>query len=217
MLNQLRLSCVVFFVFMFFSCAWCQDPPSTVSVDIATILSGEDISQVKAYMVKPGDNLERIAKKHKTTIELICAMNKLKTDLIRPGQKIKVWIEPLSIVVNKEKNILALKTGKEVVKVYSVATGVGNNTPVGEFHIASRFRNPVWFKKGVAIGPDDPQNALGPRWLGFDRPQYGIHGTIYPESIGKQASHGCVRMLNSDVIELYDIIPVGTGVVIVDN
>ena len=57
---------------------------------------------------------------------------------------------------------------------------------------------------------------LGSRWLGFNMPGYGIHGTIEPETIGKQVTAGCVRMRNSDVEELYDILPLGTEVSIVD-
>ncbi|MBM3248214.1 MAG: L,D-transpeptidase, partial [Candidatus Omnitrophica bacterium] len=57
---------------------------------------------------------------------------------------------------------------------------------------------------------------LGTRWMGFDIPEYGIHGTTEPESIGKQATKGCVRMINKDVEELYSILPVGTEVTIID-
>ena len=47
--------------------------------------------------------------------------------------------------------------------------------------------------------------------------QFGIHGTIYPNSLGWASSHGCIRMNNNDIIELYNIIPIGTKVVIVDG
>jgi lipoprotein-anchoring transpeptidase ErfK/SrfK len=52
--------------------------------------------------------------------------------------------------------------------------------------------------------------------MGFDKPAYGIHGTIEPKSIGTQASEGCVRMLNKEVEELYSLVPVGTKVTIQD-
>ena len=53
--------------------------------------------------------------------------------------------------------------------------------------------------------------------MGFDMEGYGIHGTIHPDQIGQPVSAGCVRMLNTDVEELYDLIPEGTKVSIVDH
>ena len=64
--------------------------------------------------------------------------------------------------------------------------------------------------------PESPENVLGTRWMGFDIPGYGIHGTVEPKAIGQQVTAGCVRMLNEQVEELYSILPVGTEVVIVD-
>jgi len=61
-----------------------------------------------------------------------------------------------------------------------------------------------------------PDNILGVAWLGFDLPGYGIHGTTEPQNLGKQVTQGCVRMANTDVEELYTIVPVGTEVQIVD-
>ena len=151
-----RKRCFVFFVFILLcNFVYADEQGKAVPVDMSVVLSGSDIPQVKIYTVKEGDNIDKISRKHHTTLELTRKLNKLTKDLIRPGQKLKVWNEPFTIIVNKKKNILALKAGSEVVKVYKVATGVGDNTPLGEFTITSRFKNPVWFKKGVAIGPDE--------------------------------------------------------------
>ena len=56
----------------------------------------------------------------------------------------------------------------------------------------------------------DPENILGTHWLGLNVPGYGIHGTWDTNSIGKQATAGCIRLLNDDIAELYTILPVGT-------
>ena len=66
------------------------------------------------------------------------------------------------------------------------------------------------------IESGSPENSLGTRWLGFDKKGYGIHGTVEPETIGQQVSQGCVRMLNEDVEELYDLLPRGTRVTVQD-
>lgn len=91
----------------------------------------------------------------------------------------------------------------EVFKTYPVAVGNASTpTPVGEYSI---------IYKGKDWGP-----SFGPRWLGLNVPWgfYGIHGTNRPESIGQHRSHGCIRMNNRDVLELYDLIPIGTKVTI---
>jgi lipoprotein-anchoring transpeptidase ErfK/SrfK len=52
--------------------------------------------------------------------------------------------------------------------------------------------------------------------MGFELAGYGIHGTVDPQSLGKQVTQGCVRMANNEVEELYSIVPEGTEVAIVD-
>jgi len=168
------------------------------------------------YEIKPGDTLIKIAREHKTTPELIMKSNNISDSRIVPGRKIKVWSSPFSILVDKSQNTLILKTNEEIIKTYIVATGANNSSPVGTFKITSKLPNPTWFKAGAVVPPGSPENILGTRWLGIDVPGYGIHGTTEPQSLGKQVTQGCVRMSNSDVEELYSIIPMGTEVTIVD-
>jgi lipoprotein-anchoring transpeptidase ErfK/SrfK len=168
------------------------------------------------YEVKPGDTLVKIAKEFKTTVDLIMKSNNLNDDKIFPGRKIKVWTAPFSIVVDKSQNTLILKSDEEIIKTYIVSTGLNNSTPVGNFNIINKLLNPTWFKAGAVVGPNSPENILGSRWLGFELPGYGIHGTTDPDNLGKQITQGCIRMSNSDVEELYTIVPTGTEVTILD-
>ena len=168
------------------------------------------------YEVKTGDSLSKIAKKHKTTIALIKKSNGLKKDTVLLGAKLKVVNGTFAIRVNKTKNILVLYLDKKPFKHYRVATGLENGTPTGKFKIVSKEENPTWYKAGAVVPPGSPANLLGTRWLGFDYPGYGIHGTTEPDSIGKQVTSGCVRMHNPEVEELYDLIPFGTIVTITD-
>lgn len=170
----------------------------------------------REYIVKPKDTLIKIAKKFGTTVALIKKANRLKSDIIRPDQKLKVNTCPFTIVIDKSQNLLFLKRNEEIVKTYLVATGKDNSTPTGTFKIVNKLKNPTWFKTGAVIPPDSPQNILGSRWLGFDIKGYGIHGTTSPEDLGKQITMGCIRMRDKDVEELYDIVPRGTKVVIVN-
>ncbi len=168
------------------------------------------------HEVAPGDSLAKIAKKYNTTVDFIRRSNNLSGDMVRLGDKLRIWTAKFNVFVDKSQNILIFKDGNEVVKVYSVSTGANNSTPVGTFKITTKLENPVWFNKGIVVPPESPQNVLGTRWMGFDIPGYGIHGTVEPNNIGKQVTAGCVRMINEQVEELYSILPVGTEVVIVD-
>ncbi len=169
------------------------------------------------YEIKPGDTLAKIAKEFKTTVELIMKSNNLSAEKIVPGKKIKVWTLPFSIVVDKSQNTLFLKAGEEVIKTYTVSTGANNTTPAGNFKIVDKIPNPPWFKPGAGmIPPGSSGNILGSRWLGLNKQGYGIHGTTDPQSLGKQITQGCVRMSNSDVEELYIIVPQDTEVTIID-
>lgn len=168
------------------------------------------------YEVKPNDALSKIARKYKTTVELIKRANNLTSDVIIPGQKLKVNTCRFSVVVDKSQNMLFLKQGDELVRTYVVSTGKDNSTPVGNFKIVTKLENPTWFKTGAVIPPDSQENILGTRWMGLDLRGYGIHGTTQPEHLGEQVTLGCVRMSNEDVEELYSIVPVGTEVTVVD-
>lgn len=168
------------------------------------------------HEIVSGDTLGKLAKEYGTTVDLIKIRNDLKSDLIRVGRELSIWTCEFNIFVDKSQNVLMLKNNDDVLKVYSVSTGKENSTPVGEFKITTKLVDPVWFKSGAVVPPDSPSNELGTRWLGFDIPGYGIHGTIKPESMGHQATAGCVRMLNHQVEELYSIVPSGTKVVVVD-
>lgn len=166
------------------------------------------------HTVVPGDTLSKIAQKYGTTIELLQRSNGLSGDKIYVGSKLKVVQGEFSVLVKKRRNQLILLSHGESLKRYKVATGEEGSTPTGVFKVVNKLKNPTWFHAGIILPPDSPNNILGSRWLGFDTPGYGIHGTTLPETIGTHSSKGCVRMLNSDVEEFYDLIPAGTQVVV---
>jgi len=168
------------------------------------------------YEVQPGDTLSQIASTYQTTVEFLQRANGIEGALIHPRQKLKVPQGRFSVVVDKSQNQLLLTESDHFIKAYPVATGSESSTPVGTFKVVNRIIDPVWYHQGAAVPPDSPENILGTRWLGFDKPGYGIHGTTDPTSIGQQVTAGCVRMTNADVEELFAIIPIGTEVTIVD-
>jgi LysM repeat protein len=185
-----------------------------LSMNILFSPTNDDCSTV--YEVKPNDALSKIARRHNTTVGLLKRSNGLQSDMIKPGQKLKVNTCSFSIAIDKSQNVLSLIQNGEVIKRYIVSTGADNGTPTGTFKIITKLKNPTWYRTGAVIPPDSPENILGTRWMGFDLRGYGIHGTTEPQQLGKQVTLGCVRMKNEDVEELYDIVPTQTEVTIVE-
>lgn len=116
------------------------------------------------------------------------------------------------IVINKTKRILTLYEGKKVIKKYPVAVGNPHTlTKSGKFTINNKIIDPDWGGGGFAdpVKGGTPENPLGSRWLGINRTDgsYGIHGTNSFYSIGKFISHGCIRMQNYCVEELFPLVP----------
>jgi lipoprotein-anchoring transpeptidase ErfK/SrfK len=121
------------------------------------------------------------------------------------------------IVVSLEDHKLALIENGQVVKIYPVAVGKPSTpSPVGTFTIERRVANPTYHHDGKTI-PPGPRNPVGTRWMGLSIKGYGIHGTNEPKSIGKAASHGCIRMAKADLEELYPQVAVGDTVELVGH
>lgn len=116
------------------------------------------------------------------------------------------------IVVSIPDRKLVLLEDGQVKKVYDIAVGKNSTpSPTGTFHIASRVVNPTWYGPKVVV-PPGKHNPLGTRWMGLGYKGYGIHGTNAPKSIGKAASHGCIRMRTSDAEDLFKLVEVGDEV-----
>lgn len=112
--------------------------------------------------------------------------------------------EYLIFIEIEDKTLYLLENGK-CIKEYIIASGKsGYPSPLGGWRIV---------EKG------DWGEGFGGSWLGLDVPwgKYGIHGTLFNESIGSAASKGCIRMFNEDAAELYRLTPLGTEVVIVNG
>jgi lipoprotein-anchoring transpeptidase ErfK/SrfK len=119
------------------------------------------------------------------------------------------------IVVSLEDRKLALVENGQVTKIYTVAVGKPSTpSPEGEFTIERRIMNPTYHHDGRTV-PPGPHNPVGDRWMGLSKAGYGIHGTNEPNSIGKAASHGCIRMGKTDIEDLYSRVDVGDRVEIV--
>lgn len=116
------------------------------------------------------------------------------------------------IVVSIPGRKLALLEDGRVVQIYRIAVGATDSpSPSGRFTIVQRIPQPTYYAPGI-VAPPGPENPLGTRWIGLSLKSFGIHGTNQPRSIGRRASHGCVRMRNRDVEELFERVRVGDPV-----
>jgi hypothetical protein len=121
------------------------------------------------------------------------------------------------IVVSIPHRQLALLEDGRLVKIYSVAVGAPESpSPSGEFQITQRLENPGYYKPGVVIAPGSG-NPLGTRWIGLNVKGFGIHGTNRPNSIGKNASHGCIRLRKHDIEDLFARVSVGDRVTLLSE
>lgn len=129
------------------------------------------------------------------------------------------------LVINKGSNQLAFYENSFLVDVFPVATGrLPQYTPEGNWQVVVKLLYPSWRSPdgGPTIPGGTPENPLGPRWLGLNAlgtggASYGVHGTNNPYSIGTYASSGCIRMYNEDILWLYERIPVGAKVDIINS
>ena len=116
------------------------------------------------------------------------------------------------VLVSIPDRKLAVLEGGKVIRTFPVAVGAEiSPSPSGEFKIVNRIANPTYYHPGVVI-PAGAGNPIGTRWLGLNRKGYGIHGTNEPKSIGKAASHGCIRLRNRDMEQLFRMVGVGDTV-----
>lgn len=186
------------------------------SVNVALLFSPIVTDLDTVHEVRAGDTLGKIASSSGTTVEFVKRANGLKSDIIRPQQKLKIPNGRFQIVVDKSQRQLLLTQNNQFIKSYAVATGRDNSTPEGTFKVTTKVPNPTWYRQHAVVPPDSPENILGTRWLGLDKKGYGIHGSDDPSPIGQQQTAGCVRMDNGDVEELFAIVPIGTEVMIVN-
>jgi L,D-transpeptidase ErfK/SrfK len=136
------------------------------------------------------------------------------------------------IVINlPEMRMYYYPAGTNRVLTYPIGIGkIGKTIPITMTSITRKTKDPVWIppedirefnlQQGVvlpSVMPPGPDNPLGPYAIYMRVPTYLIHSTIFPESIGKRASFGCIRMYESDIQEFFPSVRGGIPVAIVNS
>ncbi|MEM1330664.1 MAG: LysM peptidoglycan-binding domain-containing protein [Planctomycetota bacterium] len=182
---------------------------------------------VERYTVQSGDSLQRIAQRQGLGVDwrLIQRVNRINDPRrIRVGQSLKLVRGPFHCVVSKSAFRADVFAGppdfpEEWVYVRSFQVGLGedNGTPLGDFVVRrnSKLVDPYWVnpRTGERFAAEDPENPIGEHWIGIEgvgefavHTGYGLHGTIEPDSIGSEASMGCVRMGSDDIAFVYELL-----------
>ncbi len=186
----------------------------------------------QAYVVQPNEILSKIVKDQGLAVDwrFILRINGIRDARnVRAGQRLKLISGPFHAVIAKSEYRLDLYLGRapNLVYVASFPVGLGefNSTPTGLFQVreSSKLIDPGWTNPRTRqyYASKDPENPIGERWIGLegleehnrDLSGYGIHGTIEPESIGRQSSMGCIRMLPGDVEIVYEVMVEGASTI----
>lgn len=211
-----------------------QEETNRTLVFSPRVLNGDEFSE--NYEVKSGEVLQRIAPRNAITATLIQRINNISDPRrLRAGQTIKLLKGPFHAVVTKGAFRMDLYfggpggAGSTYVCSLPVGLGQDDSTPTGTWQVATgkKLVNPKYYdpRGGGEIEPDDPKNPLGEYWIGLTgvggeavgKLSYGIHGTIEPDSVGKMASLGCIRMRHEDIALVYDLLVEGKSTVVVKN
>ena len=139
------------------------------------------------------------------------------------AQAMAAGYAPGTVVISQSARRLYLVTEDGGTISYPVAVGKSGKEWRGTVVIDGKYRNPAWAPPAEVkrdepwlpnyIPGGSPRNPMGMRALTLSGDQYAIHGTNRPDSIGKAASYGCIRMYNRDIVDLFDRVAVGTPVV----
>ena len=127
-----------------------------------------------------------------------------------------------SIVIVTHRRELFYVLGRGRAVRYPVGVGKAGMAWHGQAAVALKLLQPAWrappsIRRHAPVIPGgSPRNPMGAAVLGLDRGNYGIHGTNNPGSVGKFVSHGCIRMYNSDIMDLYRRAHVGTRVIVLE-
>ena len=205
------------------------DAPDSTTREYTTVASTGGFTVKKASLTT--ENIETGRKERSDEATAGGEQKKKPKKAARPPipQSFGEWlISDSRILIDQSQRLLYFKRKNGTVDSALIAVGRdGYFTPTGQFEVQELRHNPTWYptssmkREAIRNGerlpdavPPGPHNPLGVYFIRF-QPEYGIHGTNEPNSIGQAISRGCVRMLNEDVMRLASAVSVGDGVTIV--
>ena len=190
------------------------------------------LGEVRKVLVRDDDTLLDVAFEHRLGFDAVARLNpgvdpwvpvpgtvvRLPTAVVLPEA------EPTGLVLNVPEMRLYDFT-VEPMEIFAAAVGdMADPSLLGDFQIGAKRKDPVWHVPASiraekpelpATVPAGPDNPLGSRWMTIGKTSYGIHGTNVRWSIGRMATHGCIRLYEDEVQRLFERVPSGTRVQLV--
>jgi L,D-transpeptidase ErfK/SrfK len=191
------------------------------------------LGEERSVLIEPDDTLLDVAFRERLGFEAVARLNAEVDEWIPdagsvvrlPTQFVPPDVQTTGLVLNIPEMRLYDFRAEPLPEVYAVAVGdAADPTPVGAFRIGEKRVDPVWRvptsilqkRPGLpARVPPGPDNPLGGHWMTLGTSSYGIHGTNVRWSIGREATHGCIRLYEDEMKRLFDQTPRGTRVRIV--
>ncbi|MBN1505907.1 MAG: L,D-transpeptidase family protein [Sedimentisphaerales bacterium] len=193
------------------------------------VFAGDTLCET--YMVKRGDLLQVIGRRHKIPYEILMQINHIRRpEALQAGRAIKVVKGPFHAKVHRSTYTLDLHLGDMYVRSFKVGLGKpGYETPTGLWRVQENGKliQPPWTDPdtGRLYTSSDSDYPLGSRWIALDglegeaknRTGFAIHGTKSPEQIGTAGSRGCIRMYNGDAVLMFNLLtPVYSQIEIIE-
>lgn len=199
-----------------------------------SLLRGDMLGSVQSYNAKHADTLLDLARDNELGFVEIVAANQ-GVDPWVPGEGTKVVLPTGHLLPNAPREGVIINLAEhrlyffaeDGIRTYAIGVGRdGWDTPLGTTEIVRKKKNPIWYPpksireeypdlpKVVRAGPNNP---LGKHALYFDWPNYLVHGTNMPWGVGRRVSHGCIRLYPESIEKLFNDVPVGTRVQVIDQ
>ncbi len=167
-----------------------------------------------AYEVQPGDTLDRVAERFQVPWPLLAKINGISDpNQLQPGSQLKVLRGPFTGLVDLDQYELTLWLQDRYAGRFGIGLGQGGSTPEGTFVVKAKLVNPTYYGPEGVIEADDPNNPLGERWIDLGN-QIGLHGTNEQANNVQIDPRGCIRLSARDVDDVFDILSVGSKVII---
>lgn len=227
------------FIKLFFPILFGITPIASFATDYALPPAGNAlVGQIQHAKIESGDTTTRIASKFNVGLNALVSANPGTSERVLGAKSLVIptayILPPLpreGMVINlPEMRLYYYPAGRNQVMTFPIGIGkIGNTIPIRDAIVNRKTLNPTWIpgpavrkynaEQGIdlpKVMPAGPDNPLGPYAIYINIPSFLLHSTIFPESVGRRASFGCIRMHEDDIRDLYPIVNVGTRVLIVN-
>ncbi len=208
---------------------------ATPAAGAAAATYADLIGTIAYHDAAPGETMVEIARRYDLGFVELVAANPGVDPWLPDGHEIVLPAAHIlpdgareGILINlADQRLYFFPAWPNPIQSHPISIGTDHNqTPVGTTTVIGKRENPTWIPPASvraelphlpAVVPAGPTNPLGAFSLDLELPAYRIHGTPRPYSIGRRATHGCVRLYPEDIATLFPQVPVGSPVTIVDQ